>query len=161
MNEFELINNYFAKQFEKRSDVLCGIGDDGAIVSVPTGHQLVITTDTLLVGVHFFESTLPFDIGHKSLAVSLSDLAAMGSIPAWATLAITLPSANEEWIQAFCNGFFTLANLYEIQLIGGDLTQGPLSITVEALGFLPTEKSLLRSGAKPTDKIYVTGTLGD
>lgn len=161
MTEFELIKNYFATQVEHRSDVGVGIGDDAAVISVPANHDLAITTDTLISGIHFPESTLPFDIGYKALAVNLSDLAAMGATPAWITLAITLPNANEEWIQSFCDGFFTLANRYQVQLIGGDLTHGFLSITVQALGLLPTGKKLLRSGAKEGDLIYVTGTLGD
>lgn len=161
MTEFELIKNYFATQAEHRADVIVGIGDDAAILKVPQNHELVVTTDTLVAGVHFPEATLPYDIGYKSLAVNLSDLAAMGATPAWVTLAITLPQADETWIQHFCNGFFTLANRQQVQLVGGDLTQGPLSITVQAMGFIPTGKALLRSHAKPADLIYVTGTLGD
>lgn len=161
MTEFDIIKNYFATQVEHRSDVIYGIGDDAAIVLVPPGHELVITTDTLINGVHFPESTLPYDIGYKSLAVNLSDLAAMGATPAWVTMALTLPFADENWIQEFCDGFFTLANRHQVQLIGGDLTHGPLSITIQALGFIPSGYALLRSQAKPGDLIYVTGTLGD
>lgn len=161
MNEFELIKHYFATQTLKRADVAIGIGDDAAIVTPPPNHQLAITTDTLIAGVHFPKNTLPYDIGYKSLAVNLSDLAAMGATPAWALLSITLPSADEEWVQHFCDGFFTLANRQQGQLIGGDLTHGTtLSITVQAIGFVPTGKMLLRNGAKPNDLIYVTGTLG-
>lgn len=161
MTEFELIKRYFAIQTEHRSDVRHGIGDDAALVSVPLNHELVITTDTLVEGIHFPKATLPYDIGYKALAVNLSDLAAMGATPAWVTLALTLPSANENWIQEFCEGFFTLANRYQVQLIGGDLTRGPLSITVQAMGFTPTSEALLRSTAQVNDLIYVTGTLGD
>ena len=161
MNEFELIQQYFATQSECRSDIITGIGDDAAIVKVPNDRELVITTDTLVSSVHFLDSTLPDDVGYKSLAVNLSDLAAMGATPAWVSLALTLPIAQQEWIQAFCNGFFTLANRYQVQLVGGDLTKGPLSITVCAIGFVPPHQALLRSGAKAADLIYVTGTLGD
>lgn len=161
MNEFDLIKHYLATQKKQRHDVVIGIGDDAAIVSIPTGTQLAVTTDTLIAGVHFPLSTSPFDIGYKSLAVNLSDLAAMGAAPAWVTMALTLPQADEAWLQAFCDGFFTLANRCQTQLIGGDLTRGALSITVQAMGLLPAGKAMLRSGAKPDDLIYVTGTLGD
>lgn len=161
MTEFDIIKNYFAKQIVNRPDVIHGIGDDTAIVSAPTGQTLAITTDTLVNGVHFPEATSPYDIGHKSLAVNLSDLAAMGATPAWVTLAVTLPKVDKPWIQAFCDGFFALANQHHVQLIGGDMTHGPLSITVQAMGLLPTGAALLRSQAKPGDLIYVSGTLGD
>lgn len=161
MNEFEIIKTYFTAQTKPRPDVIHGIGDDAAIVSVPIRHELAITTDTLISGVHFPESTLPYDIGYKALAVNLSDLAAMGATPAWVTLALSMPTAEDEWLKAFAKGFFTLANLHGVQLIGGDLAHGPLVVTVQALGFVPTHQGLLRSGAKPGDLIYVTGTLGD
>lgn len=161
MTEFDIIKNYFNTQTEHRQDVRLGIGDDAAIVSVPDGKELIITTDTLISGTHFPNNTLPYDIGYKALAVNLSDLAAMGATPAWATLAITLPNNDEAWIQSFCDGFFTLANRHQVQLIGGDLTRGALSITVQALGFTAKGAAILRSGAKPNDLIYVSGTLGD
>lgn len=161
MPEFDIINQYFATRALHRSDVRIGIGDDAAVVKPEPGSELIITTDTLVAGIHFPETTLPYDIGHKALAVNLSDLAAMGAAPAWVTLALTMPREDSEWIQLFCNGFFSLADRYSVQLIGGDLTRGPLSITVQALGFAPAGKALLRSGAKPNDLIYVTGTLGD
>jgi len=161
MNEFDMIKKYFSKSPILRTDVSLGIGDDAAIVNVPKGFRLAITTDTLINGVHFPDTTLPEDIGYKSLAVNLSDLAAMGAHPAFLTLSLTLPKAEEEWLQRFCQGFFNLAARYNVQLIGGDLTRGPLSITVEAMGFLPEQEALLRSQAKSSDLIYVTGTLGD
>ncbi len=161
MPEFSIIKNYFTTQTEHRKDVIRGIGDDAAIVKIPSGEELVITTDTLVSGIHFLPSDAPYDIGYKSLAVNLSDLAAMGATPAWITLALTLPTADENWIQNFCAGFFTLANLHQVQLIGGDLTHGPLSITVQAMGLVPAGNALLRSTAKPGDLIYVTGTLGN
>jgi thiamine-monophosphate kinase len=161
MHEFELIKHYFAEQTSHRPDVIRGIGDDAAVVQPPAGKSLAITTDTLVSGIHFLPDAHSIDVGYKSLAVNLSDLAAMGATPAWVTLALTLPDADEPWIQGFCDGFFTLANRYEVQLIGGDMTKGPLSITVQATGFLPDNKALLRSTAKAGDLIYVTGTLGD
>src|SRR3990167_3028095 len=161
MNEFDIIKQYFDSQKEKRADVLCGIGDDAAIVKPKADEALVITTDTLVADVHFFHSSSPYDIAYKSLAVNLSDLAAMGARPAWITLALTLPNDDEEWLAQFSKGLFHLANQYHIQLIGGDLTHGPLSVTITAFGFVPTQKALLRSHAKPSDLIYVTGTLGD
>lgn len=161
MNEFDLIRHYFATQGQHRPDVRIGIGDDAAIVRAPRGHELAITTDTLVGNVHFSPNDLPADIGHKALAVNLSDLAAMGATPAWITLAITLPEADDKWLQGFSQGLFTLANRYHVQLIGGDVTRGPLSITIQAIGFTPIDKALLRSGAQPGDNIYVTGTIGD
>ena len=161
MTEFDIIKNFFAAQTEHRSDVALGIGDDAALVYMPPGNELAITTDTLIAGVHFPETTLPFDVGYKALAVNLSDLAAMGAMPAWVTLAMTLPADNEDWLQSFCDGFFTLANRHSVELVGGDLTRGPLSITVQALGHIPIKQGIRRSGAKPGDLIYVTGTLGD
>jgi thiamine-monophosphate kinase len=161
MNEFDIIKHYFATQQTQRGDVRIGIGDDAAIVNVPQGHELAITTDTLIAGIHFPESTPAYDIGFKSLAVNLSDLAAMGATPAWVTMALTLPDNNKDWIQNFCAGFFALANRWGIALIGGDLTHGPLAITIQALGLTPQQQAILRSQAKPGDLIYVTGTIGD
>jgi len=161
MNEFDIIKHYFAIQAKHRPDVIIGVGDDAAVVRPPSGYDLAITTDTLVAGIHFPPATSPFDIGHKSLAVNLSDLAAMGASPAWVTLALTMPQTDENWLQAFCDGFFTLANRYHVALIGGDLTHGPLSITVQAIGLTPPHQAMLRSKAKPGDLIYVTGTLGD
>ena len=161
MIEFDLIRKYFATQAIHRQEVAESIGDDAAIVSIPAGNELAITTHTHVHHVHFPKHTNPADIGHKSLAVNLSDLAAMGATPAWITLALTLPDADETWIKAFCEGFFTLANRFHVQLIGGDLTRGPLSITIQAHGLVPKGQAILRSGAKSGDLIYITGTLGD
>ncbi|HLB43162.1 MAG TPA: thiamine-phosphate kinase [Gammaproteobacteria bacterium] len=161
LHEFDIIKNYFANQSLHRSDVKYGIGDDAAIVTIPPGQELLITTDTLVADVHFPRSTSPYDIGYKSLAVNLSDLAAMGATPAWITLALTLKHNDKHWLQEFSRGLFALAKVYQIQLIGGDLTRGPLSITIQAFGFAPTQQALLRSQAKPGDLIYVTATLGN
>jgi thiamine-monophosphate kinase len=161
MSEFDIIRRYFTVSSPSRADVRIGIGDDAAIVQPAAGHELAITTDTLVSGIHFPETTSPYDIGHKALAVNLSDLAAMGATPAWVTLALTLPEENSAWLTAFAEGFFALAHRHGVQLIGGDLTRGPLSITVQALGQIPAGQAICRSGAQPGDLIYVSGTLGD
>ncbi|MDQ1363719.1 MAG: thiamine-monophosphate kinase [Pseudomonadota bacterium] len=161
VSEFDLINHYFKSFACKRTDVLLGIGDDCALLQPPAGKQLAMTADTLVAGVHFPVNTSAFDIGYKSLAVNLSDLAAMGAEPAWAILAITLPAADESWLQEFMRGFSVLADEYGVQLIGGDTTSGPLSITVQLTGFVTSSQVLRRDTAKPGDKIYVSGTLGD
>lgn len=161
--EFELIDRYFTGigAGHKRGDVVLGVGDDAAILSPPKGHELVVSTDTMVSGVHFFSDVDPLSLGHKALAVNLSDLAAMGARPAWVTLALTLPEADEAWLAAFSQGFAALALQHGVQLIGGDTTSGPLSITVQAMGFVEQGCAWRRDAAKPGDLIYVTGTLGD
>jgi thiamine-monophosphate kinase len=144
-----------------REDVRVGIGDDAAILAVPPNHQLAVSTDTLVAGVHFPFETSPADIGWKSLAVNVSDLAAMGATPAWATLALTLPDANRNWVEEFCDGFAALAGEFKLALVGGDTTRGPLSITVTVHGFVSENSALLRSAARVGDGVFVTGTLGD
>lgn len=161
LGEFDLIHRYFERPVEQRQDVIVGIGDDGAVVRVPPGVELVLTSDTLVAGVHFSEDIPPEDLGYRALAVNLSDLAAMGARPAWATMALTLPQAEEAWLAAFAQGFFELAQRFSVALIGGDLTRGPLSITVQLHGFVPEGRALRRSGAQAGHYIYVTGTLGD
>jgi thiamine-monophosphate kinase len=158
--EFNLINTYFLSP-SNRKDVLLGIGDDCAIVSVPENKQLAITTDTLVDGVHFPSNTSPADIARKTIAVNLSDLAAMGAEPAWLTLALSLPRVDESWIKSFSDSFRKTAEEYHVQLIGGDTTQGPLSMTVQAMGFTEPDKFMRRDRARPGDLIYVSGTLGD
>lgn len=161
MNEFELIQRYFAAAGVARDDVALGIGDDCAILNPPAGMRLALTTDTLNAGIHFPAATDPYAIGFKSLAVNLSDLAAMGAVPAWFNLNVSLPDVSENWLASFSQGLFALAQAHNIQLIGGDTTRGPLSISVTAIGFLPVDKALTRAGAQAGDRIYVTGTLGD
>ena len=161
MSEFELINQYFKSTTVQRDDVLLGIGDDCAILSTPPGKQLAVSTDTLISGVHFPINTSAEDIGYKSLAVNLSDLAAMGAVPAWVSLAISLPDADENWVSAFMQGFNQIAKMHNVALIGGDTTRGPLSITVSVTGFVDIERTLKRSNAKVGDVIFVTGNLGD
>ncbi len=161
-SEFSLIDRYFAAQKLHRSDVALGIGDDCALLLPPVGQQLVVTLDTLVADVHFFAAADPEGIGHKALAVNLSDLASMGATPAWATLALTLPKADEGWLERFCGGLFALADRYHVQLVGGDTTHGPTTVvTLQAHGFVPPGLALRRDGARPGDGIYVTGTPGD
>lgn len=158
--EFDLISRIHARA-RQRSDVALGIGDDAALLQVPPDQQLVVTTDTLNAGVHFPEATSPADIGWKSLAVSLSDLAAMGAVPAWCTLSLSLPQADESWVDAFLDGFLDLADQHAIGLVGGDTTRGPLSISVTAMGLVESGGALRRDQARVGDDVWVTGTLGD
>lgn len=161
MGEFDLIRRHFSGRGPRRGDVPLAIGDDAALLRPPPGQVLAVTVDSLLAGVHFPQDTPPAEIGYKALAVNLSDLAAMGAEPAWATLAISLPGDDEDWLSAFSAGFFALAERHAVQLVGGDTTCGPLAITVQLQGFVPPGAALTRSGARPGDHIYVTGTLGD
>jgi thiamine-monophosphate kinase len=163
MGEFDIIEKFFASTRSKRKDVVLGIGDDAAILAPPVGDQVAITTDTLISGIHFPTHTSAFDVGYKALAVNLSDLAAMGATPAWVTLALTLPQLNTDWLQGFCDGFFALADKYNVALIGGDTTQDEekTSITVTALGLIPKNQFLSRHSAHAGDAIYVSGCLGD
>ncbi len=160
LSEFELIRHYFAELAVARDDVVLGIGDDCALVRVPKAMQLAITLDTLVEGVHFFADVDPEALGHKALAVNLSDLAAMGATPAWVTLALTLPRVDTQWLESFSRGFAGLAKRYGVQLIGGDTTRGPLTITIQAHGVLPVGSGLRRAGAEIGDLIYVTGDPG-
>lgn len=160
-NEFDLIARYFENQAVKRKDVPLAIGDDCALLEVPNGSQLAVSTDSLVAGTHFLADADPSWIAHKALASNLSDLAAMGATPAWVSLALTMPQPDETWLAGFCKGFFALAEYYNVQLVGGDTTKGPLSITLTVHGFIPTGKALTRSGARSGDWIYVTGNLGD
>jgi len=161
MPEFDLIKILSERCAIARADIALGIGDDAAILSPPAGHALVAATDTLVAGVHFPMSTRAEDIGWKSLAVNLSDLAAMGATPAWALLALTLPSDDPAFVEGFAAGFAELAAQHRVALVGGDTTSGPLTITVTALGFAPPDKALRRDGARAGDLVFVTGTLGD
>jgi thiamine-monophosphate kinase len=163
MNEFDLIAKIKQRQSTQTSstDIELGIGDDAALLTFPAGHQLVVSTDTLNVGVHFPDDTSAADIGYKSIAVNLSDMAAMGAIPRWATLSLSLPQINENWIDSFLDGFFELANEHQVNLIGGDTTRGPLSISITIMGLVESGKALRRDRAQVGDDIWVTGTLGD
>ncbi len=161
MNEFEIIERFFKDAHPtSKGDLALGIGDDAAIINVPDDSELVMSMDTLVAGVHFFENAPSEDIAFKSLSVNLSDIAAMGASPRWISLSLTLPDKDLGWIEKFASSFNTLAAENALVLIGGDLTKGPLSITVQIHGINPKGKSLIRSGANPGDAIYVTGKLG-
>ncbi|EIG8311571.1 thiamine-phosphate kinase [Salmonella enterica] len=159
--EFSLIARYFDRVRSTRLDVETGIGDDCALLNIPEKQTLAISTDTLVAGNHFLPDIDPADLAYKALAVNLSDLAAMGADPAWLTLAITLPKVDEPWLEAFSDSLFELLNYYDMQLIGGDTTRGPLSMTLGIHGYIPAGRALKRAGAKPGDWIYITGTPGD
>lgn len=156
-SEFDLIRNYFTRPTRH---TLLGAGDDAALLAVSAGHELAVSTDMLIAGTHFFADVDPYQLGWKSLAVNLSDMAAMGALPKWATLAIALPEVDENWLDKFSQGFFACASRYQIDLIGGDTTRGPLAISVQIMGETAGGKAVLRSGAKAGDEIWVSGTLG-
>jgi thiamine-monophosphate kinase len=157
-SEFELIRRFFTHR--ARHTVL-GVGDDAALVRVRPGHDLVISADMLVAGRHFFRDAEPRRLGHKALAVNLSDMAAMGATPRWATLALALPAADTAWVKKFSLGFMALARRFDVDLIGGDTTRGPLNICVQIMGEAPHRKALRRDGARSGDDIWVSGTLGD
>ena len=158
LDEFEIIARYFTRPTED-PDVLLGIGDDAAVVQA--NGSIVIATDTLVEGVHFPDSLDGAAVGHRVLAVNLSDLAAMGAEPRWCSLALTLPTVDEGWLEGFAAGLFGLADRYRVSLVGGDLTRGPLTATVQVVGTDRTGHLLTRGGGQPGDDIYVTGSLGD
>ncbi|RUM93889.1 MAG: thiamine-phosphate kinase [Thiothrix sp.] len=158
--EFDLIQEFFQRGTGSE-DVSLGIGDDAAIVEIPAGAQLVVTTDTLVEGGHFFKNDSAEDIGYKSLAVNLSDLAAMGATPKWFTLSLSMPIVNKAWLASFAKGLFILADKHAVSLVGGDTTKGPLNICIQALGIVSAGQAITRSNAVTDDDIYVTGTLGD
>ena len=149
--EFDLIARIraHAAAARCRGDVVLGIGDDAALLQPPVDQQIVVAMDTLNTGVHFPDDTAPGDIGWKSLAVNLSDLAAMGADPAWCTLSLSLPDADAAWVDAFLDGFGALAAVHGVALVGGDTTRGPLSICVATHGFVPPGQALRRDGARP------------
>jgi len=160
MNEFDLIHEYFTWPIKDPSITL-GVGDDAAIFNLEQGYQLVTTTDTLIEGVHFSVSTTAKDIAHKSLAVNLSDIAAMGAKAKYFTLAITLPKIDKSWLKEFSYSLRQLSKHYEVSLIGGDTTRGVLTITITMFGIVESSKALTRSGARSGDVVYVSGTIGD
>lgn len=147
------------------SNVVLGAGDDSALIRPEAGMEVAVSTDMLVSGQHFFAETDPCKLGHKALAVNLSDMAAMGAKPRWVTLALALPESlvktNEKWIESFAGGFFELADSHRVALIGGDVTRGPLTICVQIIGEVAKGKALLRSGARPGDDIWISGKLGD
>lgn len=157
LSEFEIIRRFFTSR--ARSAVL-GVGDDAAIVRARRGIDLVVTTDLLVGGRHFRRNADPRHIGHKALAVNLSDIAAMGGKPRWATLALAVPRSDARWLAAFSRGFMRLARRHGVDLIGGDTTRGPLAICVQVIGEVPAGRALRRDGARPGDDVWVSGQIG-
>ena len=156
--EFNLIKQYFTRP---TPNTTLGVGDDAALINLTKGTELAISADMLVAGTHFFADCDAFQLGWKSLAVNISDMAAMGANPKWATLAIALPDINNNWLAEFSNGFFACAEAFKVDLIGGDTTRGPLTISVQIMGEVPIGQAIKRSGAKVDDEIWVSGKLGN
>ncbi|MDP3086948.1 MAG: thiamine-phosphate kinase [Methylotenera sp.] len=156
--EFNLIKQHFTRPTRNTK---LGVGDDAALISIGTDMELAISADMLVVGTHFFADCDPYQLGWKSLAVNISDMAAMGANPRWATLTIALPKVNQVWLAEFSRGFFACADAFNVDLIGGDTTRGPLTISVQIMGELPIGKAVRRNGAKVGDEIWISGKLGD
>jgi thiamine-monophosphate kinase len=161
LSEFELISRYFTRPLHPDSRTALGIGDDCALLTPAVGMQLAISTDMLVEGRHFFPDADPYALGHKCLAVNLSDLAAMGARPIAFTLALALPQARAEWLEPFSQGLLALAEQHGCELIGGDTTKGPLTISITVFGEVPFTLALRRDAAKVGDDIWISGTLGD
>ncbi|MEP7208192.1 MAG: thiamine-phosphate kinase [Casimicrobiaceae bacterium] len=160
MNEFQLIERFFARP-PRSASVRLGIGDDAALLAPAPGCEVAVSVDMLVAGRHFFADVDPEALGHKTLAVNLSDLAAMGATPRWALLAGALPDADEGWLAAFARGFLELADAHAVDLVGGDTTRGPLNLCVTIIGEVPAGQALRRDGARAGDDLYVSGSLGD
>ena len=160
MNEFALIDRFFRRATHDPA-VRTGIGDDGAVVAPAPGCELVLSVDMLVEGSHFLAGVDPATLGHKTLAVNLSDMAAMGAQPRWALLAGALPDFDERWLSDFTRGLFELADRFDVALIGGDTTRGPRNLCLTIIGELPAGTAITRAGAAPGDDIFVSGTLGD
>jgi thiamine-monophosphate kinase len=158
MSEFEIIRRYFTRA---SSSAVLGIGDDAALVRVAPECELAVSTDTLIEGRHFFAGADPYPLGRKSLAVNLSDMAAIGAQPRWILLSLSLPGADEKWLELFSRGLFELADKHAVELIGGDTCRGPLSICVTIMGEVAAGRALRRDGARPGDDVWVSGSLGD
>lgn len=159
--EFELIDRFLSRLGAQREDVVLGVGDDAALVRPPPGLELALATDAIVEGVHFPAGFAAEDVGHRVLAVNLSDMAAMGAEPAWALLALTLPEGSAEWVRAFAAGLHELARRHGVALVGGDTTSGPLSASLTIAGLVPAGQALRRAGARPGDEIWISGTPGD
>ncbi|MBI5437307.1 MAG: thiamine-phosphate kinase [Nitrosomonadales bacterium] len=158
MSEFDLIRRYFTRA---APGAVLGVGDDAALLRIGNGMELAVSTDMLVSGTHFLPDADPFLLGHKTLAVNLSDMAAMGAQPRWALLSLAMPQADEAWLQQFSDGFFTLAAQHGVELIGGDTTRGPLNLCVTIMGEVPQGAALRRDGAQAGDDVWVSGSLGD
>lgn len=160
LGEFDIIARYFTRR-DKRAGVLLGIGDDAAVLDVDGGRRLVVAMDTIVEGVHFPADTAAADIGYRALAVNLSDLAAMGAEPAWMTLSLSLPRADEQWLAGFSAGLFELADVHGVALVGGDTVRGPLVVTVQVGGWVEADGWLTRYAAKPGDQLFISGIPGE
>jgi len=160
LGEFDIIARYFTRK-TTRADVRIGIGDDAAVLDVPVDRRLVVAVDTIVAGVHFPVGTDAADIGYRALAVNLSDLAAMGAQPAWMTLALSMPDAEPQWLDAFARGLFELADRHEVALVGGDTVRGPLVVTIQVAGYVEPDRWLTRDGAQPGDVLFVSGVPGE
>lgn len=158
MSEFDLIRRYFTRATPGTE---LGVGDDAALLRTAPGMELAVSTDMLVCGTHFLPDADPLLLGHKALAVNLSDMAAMGAAPRWALLSLSLPQADEAWLRQFSAGLFALAEQYGVELVGGDTTRGPLNLCLTIMGEVPQGAALRRSGAQPGDEVWVSGTLGD
>ncbi len=156
-SEFDLIKRHFTRC---APSAVLGVGDDAALLRIGSGMELAVSTDMLVSGTHFFADADPFLLGHKTLAVNLSDMAAMGAQPRWALLSLSLPDACESWLERFSAGFFALAEQHGVELVGGDTTRGPLNLCVTIMGEVPQGAALRRDGAKIGDDIWLSGTLG-
>ena len=161
MGEFELIDRFFRRVRPASARVPLGVGDDCALIAPAPGMQLAVSSDMLLEGRHFLSTVDPARLGHKALAVNLSDLAACGARPLGFTLALALPSIEEAWLEGFARGLFALADEHGCELVGGDTTRGPLALCITVFGEVPAGQALLRSGARAGDDLYVSGTVGD
>ncbi len=157
LGEFDLIRRYFTRD---SVNALLGVGDDAALLPISPGKVLAVSTDMLVSGRHFFSDADPYLLGRKSLAVNLSDMAAMGAAPRWVTLSLALPHADEAWLAPFADGFFSMADEFQVELVGGDTTRGPLNICVQILGEIEVSNALRRDGARIGDFIWVSGALG-
>lgn len=157
-SEFELIARHFTRPARR---ALLAVGDDAALVRGAAGKALAVSVDMLVADTHFFADAEPRKLGHKALAVNLSDMAAMGAVPRWALLALALPAADSAWLRRFAAGFFALARAHEVDLIGGDTTRGPLNVSVTVIGEVPPRKAMRRDAARPGDDVWVSGVLGE
>lgn len=160
MNEFSLIEHFFQLPAITRKEVIVGIGDDAACVTIPLGCQLLITTDSLVQGTHFLADWEPYDLAFKAVMVNISDIAAMAGKPCWALLSLTMPSPDQIWLTEFAKGLHTALRQFSVALIGGNIARGPLNITITMHGLVPSGKALLRKNAKSGDLIYISGQLG-
>ncbi len=160
MDEFELIDRIFRRLADRKPWVEVGIGDDGAVLEVTPGKKSVVVMDTLVNGTHFLDSQPADSVGHRALAVNLSDIAAMGATPRWATLSLTIPKLERDWLSGFANGFFKLARKYQVALVGGDTTAGPLTVSVTVGGEVEPGCVMRRSGARPGDLVLLSGKIG-